>query len=226
MSQFRIRGLVAAPFTPFAPDGALDTAPIGALVAHLKRKGISGIFINGSTGECASLSESERLAAAEAYVSAAREHGLVSVVHVGHDCLPTSCAFAAQAVELGADAIATIPTSYFKLASVHTLVGYLQSIAAAAPGLPLFYYHIPRLTGSDFDMLELLRAAGRELPDLAGIKYSSPELSTFATCKAFDGGRYNMLFGVDEMLLAGLAMGADGAVGSTYNFMAPLYATG
>ena len=223
MKSTSIRGLLAAPFTPFDDDGTLAIGRVPTLVAHLAGSGIRGMFINGSTGEGASLTETERRATAETYVTVGKEYGVVSIVHVGHDSLPTACAFAAHAEEIEADAIGVIPTSYFKLASIHSLVGYLSSIAASAPGLPLYYYHIPRLTGSDFDMLELLRCAGRELPTLAGIKYSSSDLSTFAECKAFDGGRYNMLFGVDEMLLAGLAMGADGAVGSTYNFMAPLY---
>ncbi len=215
--------LIAAPFTPFAPDGALDTHRIPDLVAHLAASGVSGMFINGSTGEGPSLSEGERLAAAEAYIAAGRAHGVRSIVHAGHDALPAALRFARHAREHGADAVAALPTSYFKLASLHALVDYLAAIADAAGDLPLYYYHIPRLSGSDFDMLELLRRAERELPTLAGIKYSASDLGPFAECKAFAGGRYQMLFGCDEMMLAGFAMGADGAVGSTYNFLAPLY---
>ena len=72
-------------------------------------------------------------------------------------------------------------------------------------------------------MLSFLEAAETEIPTLTGIKYTATELSAFVECKQFRSGKYNMLFGADEMLLAGLSMGADGAVGSTYNFMAPIY---
>ena len=70
-----------------------------------------------------------------------------------------------------------------------------------------------------------MKIAEREIPNLVGIKYTAAELSAFVECKQFKSGKYNMLFGADEMLLAGLSMGADGAVGSTYNFMAPIYNT-
>ena len=67
------------------------------------------------------------------------------------------------------------------------------------------------------------KRAAERLPSFAGLKFSSFELDDLIRCVHFDGRRYNVLFGSDEMLLAGLATGAAGAVGSTYNFMAPYY---
>ena len=218
-----ITDLVAATFTPFDPDGGLNLDPVPQIVDHLAKCSVSAIFINGTTGESPSLTEAERLAAATAFTSAAKESGVASIVNVGHEALPVSCDLAAHAAEIGAGYIGVTAPTYFKPGSVAALIEHVSLIADCAPELPIYYYHIPRLSGVDLDMLELLRCAERDLPNLVGIKYSDFELSAFIGCKRFSEGRYNMLFGSDEMLLAGLAMGADGAVGSTYNFLAPLY---
>ena len=88
--------------------------------------------------------------------------------------------------------------------------------------MPLFYYHIPPITGVDLSMVELLERA-EALPTLAGIKFSAPQFEELAACVEYGSRRYNILFGCDELLLSGLMAGVDGAVGSTYNFMAPHY---
>ena len=144
---------------------------------------------------------------------------------MGHESLQSASAFAAHANQIGANCISAVPTSYFKPSSLNTLIEHLSAITSNAPDLPFYYYHIPRMNSVQFDMLSLLEIAEREIPNLVGIKYTAAELSAFVECKQFKSGKYNMLFGADEMLLAGLSMGADGAVGSTYNFMAPIYNT-
>lgn len=78
----------------------------------------------------------------------------------------------------------------------------------------------------DIDVSELLRIGRGRLPSLAGVKFSDPPLHDLRRCKMVsrsDGDAFEVFFGVDDMLLDGLAAGADGAVGSTYNFAAPLY---
>ena len=218
-----IQGLVAATFTPFGKNGDLNLDIIPEIVDHLSACQLSAIFINGTTGEGPSLTEEERCAAAECYTAAAKEKSLTSIIHVGHDSLPVSGKLAAHAARIGADCIAAVPPSYFKPSSLNALIDHLAAIAAHAPQTPFFYYHIPRLSGAQFNMLDLLKKSSEAIPSLIGIKYSCADLSTFVECTRFEEGKYNMLFGADEMLLAGLAMGADGAVGSTYNFLAPLY---
>ncbi len=218
-----IEGLVAATFTPFDADGALNLGLIPDIVDHLAECSISAIFINGTTGEGPSLTEDERCATAQCYTSAAKDKSLTSIIHVGHDSLPVSGKLAAHAARIGADCIAAVPPSYFKPSSINGLVDHLAAIAAHAPETPFFYYHIPRLSGAQFNMLELLKKSRESIPSLVGIKYSCADLSTFVECTRYEDGKYNMLFGADEMLLAGLAMGAHGAVGSTYNFLTPLY---
>lgn len=221
-SQPLLSGLVAATFTPMKSDGALDLKRIPAVCDFVQGQGVDGLFVCGSTGESPSLTMAERMAVAETYVEAAAGRVPV-VVHVGHNSLGDARTLAAHAQQLAADAIAVAPPSYYELKSVDVLVECLQHIAEAAPQTPLYYYHIPRITGVRLSMVELLERSESALPSLAGIKYSSDELDDLQACVEYGRRRYNILFGCDEMLLSGLSTGVDGAVGSTYNFMAPLY---
>ena len=119
--------------------------------------------------------------------------------------------------------MAVTAPSFFRPQFVEDLVEWLAPIAAAAPQLPFFYYHIPSMTGVRFAMADFLPLAARRIPNLAGIKFTDENLDDFGRAIAFDGGRYDILFGRDEMLVRGLERGARGGVGSTYNFAAPLY---
>jgi N-acetylneuraminate lyase len=222
MNRFWITGLVPATFTPLREDGSLNLDQVAPVVDRLVAQGVSALFVCGSTGESASLTTAERQATLEAYVRCAAGR-LPVIAHVGHTALADARTLAAQAQQVGAAAIAALPPFYFRPASVEVLVACMAEIAAAAPALPFYYYHIPGLTGVNLDMVEFLRQGAERIPTLAGIKYSSPTLYEFQACLDVAGGRFNMLFGVDEMLLSGLAAGAHGAVGSTYNFAAPLY---
>jgi N-acetylneuraminate lyase len=96
-------------------------------------------------------------------------------------------------------------------------------VAAGAPQLPFYYYHIPRFTGAGLDMTKFLRLAASRIPNLAGLKYSDPAVYGYQACVELDAGRFDILWGVDEMLLSSLVVGCHGAVGSTYNVMAPVY---
>lgn len=218
----RVTGLIAATFTPMHSDGAVNLDPIPAIVEHLIETGVKGLYVNGSTGEGPSLTGSERRAVAEAYVRAVSGR-IPVIVHVGHESLAEARELAVHAAEIGATAIAAMPPAYFKCRTLDALVSTLKEIAGASPDLPFFYYHIPALNGYRFSMVELLQTAPAQIPNFAGIKFSDPDLCEYQACVEFDGGRYDILFGVDEMLLGAVAMGSKGAVGSTYNFAAPLY---
>jgi N-acetylneuraminate lyase len=215
-------GLVAATFTPMHDDGRLDLGRIPAVVEHLLHDRVGAIFVCGSTGEGPSMTTAERKSVAEAYLRAVAGR-LPVIVHVGHSCLTDAADLAAHAAAHGAAAISAVSPYYFKPASVSDLVASLAQITAAAPDMPFYYYHIPSLSGAVLSMVDFLKVAGERLPTLAGLKYSAPTLWEFQACLAAEGGRYNMLFGTDEMLLSALAAGTHGAVGSTYNFAAPLY---
>lgn len=218
----RLTGLVAAVFTPMCEDGSLNLAQVPSVVEHLIRTQINGIFVCGTTGEGPSLSSEERRAAAEAYVEAAGGK-LPVIVQVGHNSLAESRGLASHAQAIGADAISAIPPIYFKFEAIKTLVDCLAEISSAAPKLPLFYYHIPSMTGMNFDMVEFLREGGKRLPNLAGIKFSDSAIPKFQAAVEFENRRFDVLFGSDDMLLSALCAGAAGAIGSTYNFAGPLY---
>jgi N-acetylneuraminate lyase len=124
---------------------------------------------------------------------------------------------------MGADAVATIAPSFFKPAGEAELVEWCRRIAAAAPALPFYYYHMPAMTGVNISAADFLQRARDVIPNLAGVKFTHEDLMDYGNAGEVDGGRYGMLFGRDEILLAGLSLGAVGAVGSTYNYAAPLY---
>ncbi|EEF62350.1 dihydrodipicolinate synthase family protein [Pedosphaera parvula] len=218
----KLTGLIAAPFTPMLEDGSLNLPMIETQANALSASGVQGAFICGTTGEGLSLTTEERLLVAEKWVATAPPQ-LRVIVHVGHNSLKESCELAAHAEHIGAHAIATMGSNFFRPANVEQLVQYCMEIAAAAPSLPFYFYHMPAMTGINFSMLDFLMTAGNRIPNLAGIKFTHENLMDYSQCVHFEEGRFNILFGRDEILLGSLAMGANGAVGSTYNYIAPVY---
>lgn len=218
----KITGLIAATFAAFKENGEINLAIIPAIVEHLVNDGLSGVFVCGTNGEGPSLTVEERMLIAEAYVKAADKRLLV-MVHVGHSSIKDAEKLARHAQEIGADAISSVSAFYFKPASVHALVSSLAKIAQAAPNIPFYYYNIPHLTGIAMDMIQLLMLAEEQIPNFAGIKYTSASLHEYQACLNYKEGKFDILFGFDEMLLGALALGAKGAIGSTYTFAAPLY---
>jgi N-acetylneuraminate lyase len=220
--ECRLTGLIAAACTPMHDDGTLNLEQVPALVDYLERAGVTGLYICGSTGEGLSLTNDERRATAESYVQTARGR-LKTIVQVAHNSLAEARQLAAHAQQIGADVISATAPSYFKADSVEVLADCIAEIASAAPELPFYYYHIPALTGVALDMVDLLPVAAERTPNLVGMKYTALEVYEFQACLELAGGRFDMLWGRDEMLLSALATGARGAIGSTYNIAAPLY---
>jgi N-acetylneuraminate lyase len=221
-SRFWITGLVPATFTPLHGDGSLNLGLVEPMVEHLLRDGVTGLYVCGSTGEGVSLTREERMATTAAFVAATRGRVPV-VVQVGHNSLAEARLLAAHAQAAGADAISATPPSYFRPPSLGALIDCMAEIATAAPDLPFYYYHIPGMTGVTPNVAALLREGAGRIPTLVGVKFSHTAVFDMQAALAVDDGRYNLLFGSDEMLLSGLCGGAHGAVGSTYNFAAPLY---
>jgi N-acetylneuraminate lyase len=218
----RFRGLVAAPFTPFHADGSLNLDVIPAYARFLRANGVGAAFVCGTTGEGLSLTLDERLAVAARWAACADER-LRVIVHVGHTCLADARTLTAHAAKIGAAAVSALAPMFFKPRGNAELVDWCAAVAAAAPALPFYYYNIPSMTGVSFPVADFLAQAGDRIPSLAGIKYTHEDLPDYRACVSADGGRYDILFGRDELLLEGTAAGALGAVGSTYNYAAPLY---
>lgn len=218
----KVKGLIAAAFTPMQENGSVNHALILPLVDKLVADGLTGIFVCGSNGEGPNMTTAERMAVAESFVKAAQKRLLI-FIHVGHSSIAEARVLAAHAQKIGADAISAVAAFYFKPTAVQNLADSMAEIASAAPQLPFYYYHIPHLTGVGMDMIEFLKIAGPAIPNLAGIKYTATTLHEYQACLNFENGRFDILYGLDEMLLPALAVGAQGAIGSTYTFAAPLY---
>jgi len=214
--------LIAATHSPFDAAGGLMLAAVPRQAAHLAAAGIDGVFIGGTTGESLSLTVPERMKLADAWRAPAREHRLRLMVHVGSSTVADAVALAAHADAIGVDAISAMAPSYFKPATVADLAASLAAIAAAAPGTPFYYYDISPLTGVTLRSSELLERHADAIPTLAGVKHSSPDIVDFERCVAVAQGRFRIYWGCDEALVAGLALGAVGGIGSTYNFAASL----
>jgi N-acetylneuraminate lyase len=145
------------------------------------------------------------------------------VVHVGSSCLADARQLAAHAQTLGAGAIATVAPSYVKPKSLDVLIQWCAELAAAAPETPFYFYDIPAMTGVSFPMADFLEQAPARVRTLAGLKFTNLDLMTFQRLLRAGGGRFDVLYGFDEQLLAAAVLGARGAVGTSYNFAAPLY---
>jgi len=219
----KLTGLIAAPHTPCNADYSLNPEAVAKQAWHLSNTGVKGVFVGGTTGECHSYSTEERIELFKAWGDAAKANGLVNIAHVGHNNLPDAQALAEVAQESGADAIGAMAPNFFKPRSVEELLAWFALITEAAPELPFYFYDIPGMTGVSLDTAEFLRKGCDLIPSLAGVKFTNPDQELLAECMQVADGAFDILFGTDEKLLEGLRLGCRGAVGSSYNFAAPIY---
>ncbi|XP_039598946.1 N-acetylneuraminate lyase [Polypterus senegalus] len=215
-----LTGLIAATFTPLTPHGEVDVSVIGPYVDYLVNKqGIKHVFVNGSTGEGMSLSVDERKSLAAEWCRQSKNKLEQVIIHVGCLSVSDSKELARHAAEIGADGISIIAPSFFKPSSRDCLVQFLKEVTSAAPHLPFYYYHLPALTGVHIPAASVLDGIQKSIPSFQGLKFSDRDLLDFGLCVYKSPKSWPMLYGVDEQLLAGLALGAHGAIGSTYNYL-------
>jgi len=220
----KINGLVAAPFTPINKKDEVEFDKIPAYLNFLVKNGVAGAFINGSTGEGVSLSQTEKTKITETWVAQKHQkEGLKIINLVGGTSYVECIETAHMSAEVGVDAIAILAPYYFKPANAGQLAEFCAKIAEAVPQMPVYFYHIPVLTGCNVSMFDFLKAAAPMIPNLAGIKFTNEDFMDFQTCLNFENGKFDMLWGRDENLLSALVLGARGGVGSTYNYATPLY---
>ena len=218
MKYEKIQGLIDAPFTPFTENGDVNPEPIPQYARMLAKNGLKGVFINGSSGEGYMLTGEERMALAEAWMSAAPE-GFKVIVHVGSCCVRESRRLAEHAQAIGAWGIGAMAPPFPKIGRIEELVRYCEEIACGAPALPFYFYHIPAFNGAFLPMVELLKAVDGRIPNFAGIKYTFESLYEYNQCRLYGGGKFDMLHGQDETILPSLAMGgARGGIGGTTNY--------
>ena len=217
----KISGLVAAPFTPFTDRGEVDLPKIEQLAKLYQKNGVVGAFICGTTGEGTSLSVEEKKAIMQKWGQV--KGSLKILPMLGGNCLKNQQVLAEHCEEYGMDGIAILPPFFFKPDNLRQLVDYCKLVASTVPNLPFYYYHIPGMTGVHFSMRTFLELAEDQIPNLAGIKYSHANLPDFHSAFNYQNQKFDLLWGTDEALLSALSIGLRGAVGSTYNYAAPLY---
>jgi N-acetylneuraminate lyase len=219
----KLHELVVATHTPFHANGSLAPEVVATQAAFLAANGISTIFMTGSTGESHSVTCAEKLELYDAWAVAGKASGVSVIAHVGGNCIDDSKTLARRAGKLGFKAISALAPSYYKPANLSALIDCCAVIAAEAPDTPFYYYDIPALTGLTLPMEKFLLDAPARIPTLAGIKFTNPDLVSYRRSLDIAGNDFDLPWGVDEMLLAGLSTGARGGVGSTYNWAPRLY---
>lgn len=204
-------------------DGTLNLPVVSAIAGRLVQTGVRGAFVVGTTGEGQSLTVEERMMVADAWAGDDLRKRLELIVHVGHNCQRDAIRLAAHAADIGMDKIALHAPTWFRGQSLASFIEFCEPVAAAAKSLPFYLYDIPAITGVTISAAKFLVEAKPRIPNLAGLKYTNPDCITLQECLQARGGAFEILWGSDEILLSGIAYGAAGAVGSTYNFAAPLY---
>ena len=222
MSLEKYKGIIPAFYACYDKDGEVSAEGTKQLVEFLIEKGVKGLYVGGSSGECIYLTVEERKKTLEAVMEAAK--GRITIIaHVACNNTRESCELARHAESLGVDAIATIPPIYFKL-SEKAIAKYWNDISAAAPNTDYVIYNIPQLAGvsltlSLFD--EMLKN-----PKVIGVKNSSMPIQDIQMFRrqAKKAGREIVVFnGPDEQFVGGRLIGAEGGIGGTYAVMPELF---
>lgn len=220
----KLEGLIAAPFTPMDENGELNISLIPAYYQFLKSNRVTGAFICGSTGEGVSMTNAEKKKVAAKWAECTDDDDDFKVMMLlGGTSIADCKDLALYAGQIGLYAVSFTSPFYFKPASAEVLGEICAEIAMVVPQMPFYYYHIPVLTGGNYAMFDLLKAVDDKIPNFAGIKYTHEDFMDFQSCMSFKDGKYDMLWGRDENMLSALVLGAKGAVGSTFNYAAPLY---
>ncbi len=215
----KIEGLIAASFTPFTQNMEVNLEPIADYSNLLYKSGLKGVFVNGSSGEGYMLSTDEREMLAERWMQESKPDFKV-LIHVGSCSLTESVRLAKHAEKIGAYAVATMAPPFPKIGRLNELVDYCAQIAAAAPSLPFYYYHIPVFNGAFLSMIDFLAAVEERIPNFVGIKYTYESLYEFNQCAIYKDGKFDMLHGQDETILNSLIMGrTKGGISGTASYI-------
>lgn len=220
----KYRGVIPAFYACYAPDGTVSVEGVKALTRHLIAKGVKGLYVGGSSGECIYQSVAERKTVLEAVMSEAKGK-LTIIAHVACNNTADSAELAAHAEACGVDAIASIPPIYFHLPN-DAIADYWNTISAAAPNTEFVIYNIPQLAGTALTMPLLSKML--ENPNVVAVKNSSmpvQDIQMFKDAGIAARGKdgFAVFNGPDEQFVSGRVMGADGGIGGTYAVMPELF---
>lgn len=218
--------ILNAVFTPFSGDGSVNYNRVPDLFDHAIRTGAQGVFLNGTTGECMSLSIAERNQIVEKwfdYRTRLDRPDFKIFVHVGSSNLREAVEMAEHAQQQGADGIAMVPTFYFRPNNLSELIQQCEYVASAAAETPFYYYNIPSLTGVTFPLIDFMEEVIKRIPTFAGLKNSYTNIVDYQHCIHFAKDKYSLYWGTDETFMMLYAAGNRHYVGSTYNYMGGVY---
>jgi len=215
----KYKGVIPAFYACYDGRGEVSVQGVRALTRYFVEKGVKGVYVNGSSGECIYLSVEERRMILEAVMeeSAGR---LTVIAHVACNNTRDSAALAAHAQKMGVDAIAAIPPIYFHLPE-RAIARYWNDISDAAPDTDFVIYNIPQLAG--VALTRPLFAEMRKNPRVIGVKNSSMPVQDIQVFKQDAGEDYIIFNGPDEQFISGRVIGAEGAIGGTYGAMPELF---
>ncbi|MBO4108120.1 dihydrodipicolinate synthase family protein [Streptococcus suis] len=215
----KYHGIIPAFYACYDENGEVSSERVRALTQYFIDKGVQGLYVNGSSGECIYQSVADRKQILEAVMEVAK--GKLTIInHVACNNLKDSVELARHSEELGVDAIAAIPPIYFRLPE-YSIAAYWNGISAAAPNTDFIIYNIPQLAG-----VSLTPSLYKEMlknPRVVGVKNSSMPVQDIDTFVTLGGEDYVVFNGPDEQFLGGRLMGAKGGIGGTYGAMPELF---
>lgn len=215
----KYKGIIPAFYACYDGEGNISPEGVQALTKYFVEKGVKGVYVNGSSGECIYQSVEDKKIVLENVMKAA-EGKLTVIAHVACNNTQDSMELARHAQELGVDAIAAIPPIYFRLPE-HAIAQYWNDISSAAPDTDFVIYNIPQLAG--VALTESLFAEMRKNPRVIGVKNSSMPVQDIQMFKQAAGEDYIIFNGPDEQFISGRVIGAEGAIGGTYGVMPELF---
>lgn len=212
-------GIIPAFYACYDNDGNISPQGVRALTDYFVEKGVKGVYVNGSSGECIYQSVEDKKLILENVMEQSKGR-LTVIAHVACNNTADSMELARHAQSLHVDAIAAIPPIYFHLPE-HAIADYWNEISAAAPDTDFVIYNIPQLAGVALTMS--LFAKMRENPRVIGVKNSSMPVQDIQMFKQAGGDDYVIFNGPDEQFISGRVIGAQGAIGGTYGAMPELF---
>ena len=211
----KYKGVIPAFYACYDNEGNVSPEGVQSLTKYFVEKGVKGVYVNGSSGECIYQSVEDRKIILENVMKAA-EGKLTVIAHVACNNTKDSQELARHAESLGVDAIAAIPPIYFHLPE-YAIAQYWNDISAAAPNTDFVIYNIPQLAG--VALTQGLFAEMRKNPNVIGVKNSSMPVQDIQMFKQAAGPDYIIFNGPDEQFMSGRVIGAEGAIGGTYGVM-------
>ena len=215
----KYKGVIPAFYACYDAEGNISPEGVQALTRYFVDKGVKGVYVNGSSGECIYQSVEDRKVVLENVMKAA-EGKLTVIAHVACNNTKDSVELARHAESLGVDAIAAIPPIYFRLPE-YAIAQYWNDISAAAPNTDFVIYNIPQLAGVALTMG--LFEEMRKNPRVIGVKNSSMPVQDIQMFKQAAGEDYIIFNGPDEQFMSGRVIGAEGGIGGTYGVMPELF---